>query len=82
MPKREALLGGAERWCLISLVRPPAAPCQMPCLRLCAALQDKDMVELLLNFKGRMDELLDRAMAKSEAFNNSLKVCVRVCVCA
>lgn len=32
------------------------------------------MVELLLSFKGRMDEMLDKAMARSEAFANSLKV--------
>jgi len=35
--------------------------------------KDKDMVELLLAFKGRMDEILEKAMAKSEAFSNSLK---------
>jgi len=32
------------------------------------------MVELLLTFKGRMDEILEKSLAKSEAFANSLKV--------
>jgi hypothetical protein len=36
--------------------------------------QEKDMVELLLTFKGRMDEILEKSLAKSEAFANSLKV--------
>ncbi len=36
-------------------------------------MQDKDMVELLLDLKRRLDEVLHDAFARNEAFANGLK---------